>query len=123
MSAAQLVDSAARVDVIPVSTCDQALSLQIEWRQDAASLPKLGGARRETGVAEADLLAAGGSVLAAALLRFEETTRPDGIDLDLLTPKAADAIAAPPSDFLGIAWRRGRKHALGETAVDLTARR
>jgi hypothetical protein len=56
-------------------------------------------------------------------VRFEETTRPDGIDLDLLTPKAADAIAAPPSDFLGIAWRRGRKHALGETAVDLTARR
>lgn len=89
MVAARFVDNTMRLRLKPVSTCEQALAVAIERRQDAASLGQPGGARRETGLSEVELLPP-----ATAGLRFEESTRPDGVDLLLLTAKAA--VAALP---------------------------
>jgi len=76
------------------ATSAQCLAVQIERMQNAEALPRPGDPRRVAGVSEVDLLAAP-TVLGA---RFEESTRPDGIDLLFLTASAALQLGASRSD-------------------------
>jgi len=73
-------------------TSTQALDVQIERRQNAEALPRIGDPRRVAGSAEVDLLAGDGTGLLG--LRFEEVTRPDGVELLFLTSTAAVALAS-----------------------------
>jgi hypothetical protein len=77
-----------------LSTSTQALHVQIERRQNAEALPTVGDPRRITGTSEVDLL----TDRPGSGRRFEEATRPDGVDLLFLTNGAAFELARSRSD-------------------------
>lgn len=96
MNAAREHDDAARARAHPVVTSQQALAVHLERFQHAEALPPPGAPRRTLGLSEVDLLATG----PAPGARFEETTRPDGVDLVFLTEAAAAGVARARRDPL-----------------------
>jgi hypothetical protein len=97
MNAAQCQDDALRPRTPAAVTSTQALSVQIERRQNPEALPRFGDPRRVTGTSEVDLLTMPVG-LDAQRQRFEESTRPDGVDLLFLTASAAATLASARSD-------------------------
>jgi hypothetical protein len=97
MNAAQCQDDALRRRSHDLATSTQALTVQIERRQNPEALPRFGNPRRVTGVSEVDLLAMPAG-MDARRSRFEEITRPDGVDLLFLTAAAAASMADARSD-------------------------
>lgn len=92
MDAARRLDDQARHGSRITVTAQQALQVEVERVQNPEAVPGPGAPRRKAGVSELDLrLPAAG--------RFEEVTRPDGVDLLLLTPAAAAALERARRDI------------------------
>ena len=94
MNAAQCQDDSLRTHSYAPTTSTQALKVEIERFQNAEALPRFGDPRRTTGVSEVDLLTDPGVIG----LRFEEYTRPDGVDLLFLTASSALKLNADRGD-------------------------
>lgn len=108
MEAAREQDTAVRRNKYPPVSSQQALQLVIERVQNAEAVPRPGAARRPSGVSEVDFLLGSG-----AGPRFEEQTRPDGVDLLLLTTQAAFELGRAEIDPVGSIVSEMRKYAYG----------